>query len=201
VARSASQFRTAHKTSSTQISLMHLLSVFATHPELRTAVRRHQFISQRGNVGGSVCSDRAMESSNEEQKERNLTAAVLDSLLFTRYLQPMMHVYRMWKAAFSDAEPGDVGFRANIVHEVGAIVEFLIERIGTTDLTQFTQANHFWHTGNPVNMRAAESMKECRPWEWVNMVAEGRSRGRMMGNPEGWWAYTLRHIRDHMFYQ
>ena len=180
---------------------MHLLSVFGTHPQLRDAVRRHMFMSQTGGVGASVYSDRAMESSNEEQKERNLSSAVLDSLLFTRYLQPMMHVYRMWKAASSTVEPGDIGFRANIVHEVQALVDFFIAQIGTSDLTQHTEDNVFWHTGQPRNMRADASMRECRPWEWIRMVAEGRSRGKDMGTPEGWWAYTLRHIRDHMFYQ
>ena len=59
-------------------------------------------------------------------KERNLSHAVLDSLLFTELLQPLMHVYRTWKATQSDAEPGDVGFRASIVHEVDKLVEMFV---------------------------------------------------------------------------
>ena len=70
-----------------------------------------------------------------------------------------------------------------------------------TDLTQHTDHNYFWHTGNPVLMRAAANMQEYRPWEWIWMVAEGRSRGRDMCQPEHFWTYVLRHIRDHMFYQ
>ena len=51
---------------------------------------------------------------------------MLDSLLFTELLQPLMHVYRTWKATQSDAEPGDVGFRASIVHEVDKLVEMFV---------------------------------------------------------------------------
>ena len=38
-------YRTSHKTSSTQISLMHLISIFGTHPELRTYLRSRLFTS------------------------------------------------------------------------------------------------------------------------------------------------------------
>ena len=101
---------------------MHLLSMFATHPELRESLRRHMFISQRGRPGASVYSGKALEVGNELQKERNLSAAVLDSLLFTELLPAMMHVYRTWKASQGDTEPGDVGFRASIVYEVDKLV-------------------------------------------------------------------------------
>ena len=195
----ASQFRTAHKTSSVQISLMHLLSMFATHPELRESLRRHMFISQRGRPGASVYSGKALEVGNELQKERNLSAAVLDSLLFTELLPAMMHVYRTWKASQGDTEPGDVGFRASIVYEVDKLVEFFVQQVGT-DLVTYTDTNVFWHTGQARSMRGSD-VKESRPWEWVWLVAEGRSRGKDMGSPEAWWTFTQRHIREHMFYQ
>ena len=179
---------------------MHVLSIFATHPELRACLRQHMFISQRGRVGASVYSGRALEVGNEIQKERNLSSSVLDSLLFTELLQPMMHVYRTWKAAQSDEEPGDVGFRANIVNEVDALVTFFVREVGT-DLVTYSDANVFWHTGQPRDMRGSSDVKSCRPWEWIWLVAEGRSRGKDMSQPENWWTYTLRHIRDHMFYQ
>ena len=195
----APQYRTAHKTSSAQISLMHLLSMYATHPALRECLRRHMFISQTGRWGASVYSGKALEVGNEMQKERNLSHAVLDSLLFTELLQPLMHVYRTWKAAQSDVEPGDVGFRASIVHEVDKLVDMFVRDVGV-DLITPTSANVFWHTGQPRDMRGPD-VKTCRPWEWIWLVADGRSRGRDMGQPEHWWAYTQRHIRDHMFYQ
>ena len=125
---------------------MHLLSIFATHPELRACLRRHMFISQRGRMGASVYSGRALEVGNELQKERNLSPAVLDSLLFTELLQPMMHVYRAWKSASSDEDPGDVGFRASIVTEIDKLVEFFVDQVGT-DLVTYTEGNVFWHTG------------------------------------------------------
>lgn len=192
-------YRTSHKTSSTQISLMHLLSIFGTHPELRGFIRRHMFVSQLGRVGASVYSGRAMEVGNEMQKERNLSSAVFDSLLFTQLLQPMMHVYRAWKAVTSTVEPGDIGFRANIVNEVEKLVEFFVTEVGT-DLVTRTDMNSFWHTGQQRNMRGSD-VRDSRPWEWIWQVAEGRSRGKGMAATESWWAYTQRHIRDHMFYQ
>ena len=192
-------YRTSHKTSSTQISLMHLISIFGTHPELRAFIRRHMFVSQLGRVGASVYSGRAMEVGNEMQKERNLSSAVLDSLLFTQLLQPMMHVYRAWKAVTSTVEPGDIGFRANIVNEVEKLVEFFVTEVGT-DLVTRTEMNSFWHTGQQRNMRGSD-VRDSRPWEWIWQVAEGRSRGKGMAATESWWAYTQRHIRDHMFYQ
>ena len=33
-------------------------------------------------------------------------------------------------------------------------------------------------------------VRESRPWEWIWLVAEGRSRGKNMTTTESWWAYT-----------
>ena len=142
-----------------------------------------------------------MENANNQQKERNLTTNVFDSLLFTKFLQPMMHVYRIWKATFVTEDPIDIGLRSTIHNEVDAIVRCLVSKIGTTDLTQYSDGNDFWHTGNPVHMRSAANMQEYRPWEWERKVGQGLSRGLNMLSREHWWTFTLRHIRDHMFFQ
>ena len=195
------QYRTAFKLPSAQISLLHLISIVGTHPELRSVIREHMFVSERGRSGSSIFSDRGMENANNQQKERNLTTNVFDSLLFTKFLQPMMHVYRIWKATFVTEDPIDIGLRSTIHNEVDAIVRCLVSKIGTTDLTQYSDGNDFWHTGNPVHMRSAANMQEYRPWEWERKVGQGLSRGLNMLSREHWWTFTLRHIRDHMFFQ
>lgn len=159
------------------------------------------FISIRGLPGSSVPSDRAMEDGNNQQKERNLTTNVFDSLLFTTLLMPMMHVYRVWKDMRGLLDGADSGVRPSTHTEVSTLVAFMVQAVGTHDITQYTTHSHFYHTGNARDMRAAASMHEMRPQEWVDKTSEGKSRGYKMGQPEHWWTYILRHIRDHMFYQ
>ena len=178
---------------------MHLLSIYATHPVLRDFVRLHLFAAQSDRPGTSTGSDRVMEFANDDQKERNLSSSVMDSLHFTRYLQPMMHVYRTWKSTMNGGASGDIGFRPSMQHEVNTLVEFFLAEMGT-DLRTHTDDNRFHHTGNPVNMRSAP-MKLGRPWEYQAMVQQGRSHGWLGEKAEHWWEYTLRHIRDHQFFQ
>ena len=37
-------------------------------------------------------------------------------------------------------------------------------------------------------MRGSD-VKTCRPWEWIWLVADGRSKGRDMGQPEHWCTF------------
>ena len=178
----------------------HLISIYGTHPELRSAIRAQMFMSERGRSGSSIYADRGQENANLMQKQRNLTSNVFDSLLFTKLLQPMMHVARVFKAMFG-VDPIDQGLRSSIHNEVETVVKYFIATVGTNDLTQHTDLNNYWHTGNPVTLRSAANMQEYMPWVWIWRVANGLSRGRDMCRPEHFWVYTLRHIRDHCFYQ
>jgi hypothetical protein len=195
------KFRCAHKTSSSQISLLHLLSIYCTHPKLRRYLQLRLFVSPIGTVGGSIAADKNVENQNEFQKERNVGQSLLTSIFFTVLLQPMHHVYRTWKYATGTDRAVDSAVRASMVHEVDALVRLFEQKLGT-DLRTFTTHNPFWYTGNPVDMRAGPNLKYGRPWEWIWRVAAGTSSGHMAGGRmEAWAHWVRRHIRDHMFHQ
>ena len=84
------QYRATHKTNSQIISLLHLLSVFGTHPELRRWIRA----TQSGVVQETASYyDRILEYRNKAQKERNTSRLnLMNSLHMSELLPAMMHV-------------------------------------------------------------------------------------------------------------
>ena len=199
------KFRCAHKTSSTQISLLHLISIFGTHPELRNYLRQRLFVSLTPNVGSAVGTDESLECMNEVQKDGNVGASLVQSLSYTLLIQPMQHVYRQWKIAMGTMAASNTGVRTSMENEIDALVR-LFEALVGTDLETYTTHNDLWHTGNPVDMRAASNMKLGRPWEWIWSVATGRSTCLSVSDVskaalETWNDYVERHIHEHMFHQ
>jgi hypothetical protein len=197
---SHAQFRAIHKTSSTQISLLHLISIFGIHPELRASVRRRAFVSIMGRVGASVYADQAVEMQNADQKERNLGLSLLSSILFTRLLQPLNWVHRRWRAWAGASGPGEDGYRVSMVNDIHVLVDTFVRLIGT-DLTIPSTTNHFWHTGTPHQSGPNSNLRDTRPWEWMWRVADGTSAGVRTTRRETWIHYFRRHVADHMFYQ
>ena len=97
----------------------------------------------------------------------------------------------------STVEPGDIGFRANIVNEVEKLVEFFVTEVGT-DLVTRTEMNSFWHTGQQRNMRGSD-VRDSRPWEWIWRAADGRSAGKGRARAESWLNYGIRFVHNHFF--
>ena len=194
-------FRCAHKTSSAQISLLHLISVFGTHPSLRDFVRKRLFHSLLGHIGSCIGSDKSLEIQNEDQKSRNTGHSVLNALHFGRLLQPLNWVNRMWRLATGGLADVDPGYRASIVQEVEVLVALFVRLVATSDARTRTNMNPFWHTGQPRNMNAAGAMRDCRPWDWIWAVATGTSRGWQETKTRTWWGWFRDHITAHMFYQ
>ena len=200
------KFRCAHKTSSSQISLLHLVSIFGTHPELRPYLRDRLFVSLTPNIGSAVGTDKSLECMNEVQKEQHVTGSLLQSLAFTLLIQPMQWVYRQWKIAMGTLAGCSTGIRPSMENEVDVLVRLFVQRVGT-DLETYTTHNRLWHTGTPVDMRAGPSLKKGRPWEWIWSVASGRStclqkgERETSGHTEHWAHWVERHVREHMFYQ
>ena len=200
------KFRCAHKTSSSQISLLHLISIYGTHPELRSYLRSRLFTSLTPNVGAAVGTDKSLECMNEAQKRWNVVGSLLQSLTFTPLIQPMQWVYRQWKMAMGTLAGCSTGVRPSMENEVDVLVR-LFEQLVGTDLETYTTHNNLWHTGSPVDMRAAPNLKKGRPFEWIWNVAYARSVCLQKGEretatqPEMWVSWTERHIRNHMFFQ
>ena len=200
------KFRCAHKTSSSQISLLHLVSIFGTHPELRQYLQDRLFVNLTPNIGGAVGTDKSLECMNEVQKEQHVTGSLLQSLLFTVLIQPMHWVYRQWKIASGTLAGCSTGIRPSMENEIDALVRLFVDRAGT-NLETYTTHNYLWHTGSPVNMRASSSLKKGRPWMWIWSVAAGLSACLQKGDRETssrretWAQWIERHIREHMFYQ
>ena len=194
------KFRVAHKTSSVQISLLHLISIYCTHPKLRAYLRARLFVSSLGHVGASIATDKSVENQNEFQAERAVGQSLLGTLQFTPLLQPMHHVQRVYKRLVGVDVAADDGVRTSTVNEVDALVRLFKAKLGT-DLRTYTTHNPFWHTGNPVNLRADANLKQGRPWEWIWRHAAGLSAGhRGAGRPEAWGQFVRRHLQNHMFY-
>jgi hypothetical protein len=191
-------FRCAHKTSSAQISLLHLISIFGTHPSLRQYLQARAFVSLLGRTGASIAADRSLEIQNDLQKERNTGHNVLNALHFSSLLQPLSWVTRMYRAALDVGGISDEGFKVSMKQEVEALRAMFFQALGS-DLKTRTNSNPFWHTGQPRRMRDPGSMKDCRPWDWIWAVAAGRSAGLGTSRHETFWQYCVRHIRDHMF--
>ena len=83
------QYRATHKTQSQIISLLHLLSVYGTHPELR----RWLHATQSGVMQSvAMYYDRILEYRNMAQKERATSRLnMMNSLHMTPLLPAMMH--------------------------------------------------------------------------------------------------------------
>ena len=202
------KFRCAHKTSSSQISLLHLISIFGTHPELRSYLRSRLFTSLTANVGAAVGTDKSLECMNEAQKKWNVVGSLLQSLAFTPLIQPMQWVYRQWKIAMGTLAGCSTGVRPSMENEIDALVQLFERQVGT-DLETYTTHNNLWHTGSPVDMRSPPNLKKGRPWELIRSVAFGRSacldpqkrEREQAARPEHWALWTERHIRNHMFCQ
>jgi hypothetical protein len=193
-------YRCAHKTSSTQISLLHLISIFGTHPELRSFVRRRMFVSLLGGVGRSIGCDKSLEVQNDDQKERNTGLCVLNALHFGRLLQPLNWVNRMWRTAMgASAGQVDVGYRASIIQEVEVLYALFVRLIVTTDAQTPTDTIPTWHTGHV--RRVGGSVRDgSQPDRFIWAVADGVSRGERGGQrPESWGFWFRRMITDHMF--
>lgn len=194
------KFRVAHKTASAQISLLHLLSIYGTHPKLRPYLRARLFVSLLGHIGASIAADKSVENQNEYQKEQAVGPSIAGALQFTPLLQPMHHVQRVYKEAMGIPDSADDGLRVSMINEVDALVRLFEEKLGA-DLRTYTTHNPFWQTGNPVVVRGT-NMKEGRPWEWIWRHADGTSAGhRGAGRAEAWSQYVRRHLKDHMFYR
>jgi hypothetical protein len=195
------KFRCAHKTCSSQISLLHLVSIYGTHPALRSYLRSRLFVNLTPNVGAAVGTDQGLECMNDVQKESNVSASLLQSLAFTTLIQPMQFVYRHWKIAMGTLPAANTGVRASMENEIDALVRLFVQKMGT-DLETYTTHNELWHTGNPVDMRSAANLKRGRPGEWIWSVASGRSSCLKRSEDrrtEVWVAWVERHVREHMF--
>lgn len=203
------KFRCAHKTSSSEISLLHLVSIYGAHPELRAYLRARLFVNLTPAIGAAVGADKSVECMNDAQKDHNITPSLLQSLAFTKFLQPLMFVYRMWKIATGTLSGASTGVRASMENEIDALVRLFVELVGV-DLTTYTTHNNLWYTGTPVDLRASGNLKRGRPWEWIWSVAKGLSsclsREDRQGNDtrarhEAWGVWLARHLEDHMFSQ
>ena len=193
-------FRAAHKTSSSQISLLHLVSVFGVHPELRQYVRDRAFCSLLGNIGASIPLDRALEVFNGEQKERTVGRSLLEAMAFAKLLPALSWIHRRWKAYIGAPEPALDGYRPAMANEIEILVGLFVSLSGT-DLRTRTSRNPYWHTGRPVNNATTTDFRGCKPWEWFWMVAMGRSAGMKSQTRETWVRWMRRHVTQHMFGQ
>jgi hypothetical protein len=192
------KFRAAHKTSSSIISLLHLVSIYGTHPELRPYLRARLFVSLTGVLGGSTTVDKSLENQNEGDKERNVGQSLLTSMRFARLQQPMMHVHRTWKLATGARTPGNEGVRVSMANEIEALVCMFEAKLGR-DLTKPTRDNPFWHTGTPTRLYGQSNVKRARPWEFIWRVAAATSSGHRTTTVEAWRVWATRMLQHHMF--
>ena len=195
------KFRAAHKTTSSQISLLHLISARCTHPELRRYLSARLFVSLTGNRGASIATDKSLEWQNEGQKERNVGSSLSDSLLNTQFLQPAMHIAHTWRYATGTCPPGSEGVRTSMCSEVDALVALFTRLLGT-DLATATTHNPLWHTGIPTQLFGpGVSVKFAQPWEYQWRVAAATSAGHRTTTTERWSDWITHMVTRHIFYK
>ena len=83
-------------------------------------------------------------------------------------------------------------------NEIDALVRLFEAKVGL-DLETYTTHNTLWHTGNPLDMRAAANLKRGRPWEWIWCVAFGRSCSKHRSRHETWHAFAGRFVDERFF--
>ena len=185
------QYRATHKTKSQLISLLHLVSVYGTHPELREWLQATQSAVM---VRVAAYLDRLLEKRNDLQKERNTSRLhILNGLHYTKVQPALQHVQSTWRSSQIDNRIyDDTGVRMSMVNEVEVLVKLFVEKIGT-DLATRTKMNNLWHTGNPRKMCKDYDSKEGQPWEYVKRVAASRSVGAGCKKAQ-WWHDVAQHL-------
>ena len=194
------QYRCTHKTKSQLISLIHLVSVYGTHPELREWLQSTQSAVM---VRVAAYLDRLLEMRNDIQKSRNTSRKhILNSLHFTPVQPALQHVQSTWRTSQVSAHAceGITGVRASMINEVQAIVRLFVEKIGP-DMVTPTTKSLLWHTGNPHEMMAGSvSIKESLPWEYVQRVATARSVGEGCGKAKWWHDAFRKLVQESLFW-
>ena len=103
------------------------------------------------------------------------------------------------------------GVRASMENEIDALVRLFETKVGT-DLETYTTHNTLWYTGTPVDMRAADNLKQGRPNHWIWSHAAGMSTCLQVQSADGgssdtrasretWLHWAERHMHEHMFFQ
>ena len=112
------QYRATHKTKSQIITILHLLSIYGTHPELREWLQASQSAVM---VKAAVYLDRMLEMRNNIQKKRNTSQMhIMNSLVFTKAQPALQHVQSTWRLSQQGnrAHEDGLGFRASMINEV-----------------------------------------------------------------------------------
>ena len=122
------EYRATHKTKSQVISLLHLVSIYGTHPELRPWLHASQSAVL---VKFAQYLDRMMEKRNDFAKERNTSRlSIFNSLHFTPLLTAMQHVRQTFRLSQLSQRGDDDGVRPSMVNEITSLVRFFEEEIG-----------------------------------------------------------------------
>ena len=191
------QYRCTHKTNSQTISIIHLLSMYATHPELRqwlwttnsgTLLKYAQYM------------DKIMEGRNDVQKVRTVGHSLMNALHFTPVQPAMQHVRSAYRATEFGVGKDDDGVRPSLVNEANELVRLFVDTIGD-DLETYTEDNLFWHTGRPRGLRNDTNVREHRFWEFMQRVAAGTSVPPGRTRAKRWDKQVRETIAEHMFYQ
>lgn len=129
------EYRATHKTNSQVISLIHLISIYGTHPELRQWLQATQSAVL---VKHAQYLDRLMEKRNDFSKERNTSRlSIFNSLHFTPLLPAMQHVRQTYRASqLQSHDVDDDGVRPSMVNEIVSLVRLFDELIGESPLIE-----------------------------------------------------------------
>ena len=129
------EYRATHKTNSQVISLLHLISIYGTHPELRQWLQATQSAVL---VKHAQYLDRLMEKRNDFSKERNTSRlSIFNSLHFTPLLPAMQHVRQTYRASQLPSHAvDDDGVRPSMVNEIMSLVRLFEELIGESPLIE-----------------------------------------------------------------
>jgi hypothetical protein len=107
-----------HKPNCAQVSIIALLSFFATHPKLANVVYAFSSVSLLGKPGCGQWIDRLLEYVNFlQQKRMNAYSGFDTALHHTSLLKAMLHVDHAWEHAVHGAGPTEEPMTLSMVYE------------------------------------------------------------------------------------
>ena len=188
----------SHKPVAAQISLLGLLSMCCTEPEVRKAIFATFSVSLLGDNFQYI--DRLIEYINKIQGDYMKSAHAASfgaGLDITPLLPAILHVRHAFeKHELGDAAAGEAVTTAMLVAARKLQNELLL--ICGRDLTVSTSHNACWHTGIPVDCSRGDYHVR-RPPEWIWKVARGAVAGKGRSRKEHWRDFAMRMLQEHFF--
>jgi hypothetical protein len=195
--------RAVHKPVCTQVLLIGLLGMCCALPALQLILLSVTSLSLLGRLSANMYLDRMLELINSLQQGSKRSASKAGfgrAMDMTSLLRVLLHV----KHAFHSHETGETDsgnpITPSMLVQARLLQNAILKEIGR-DLTLHHTDNPFHMTRNPVPLftNRSSDAQTRRPWEFIERVAYGLSRGIWRMTAETAPMYIRRWLSGHSF--